>query len=224
MKFNNLAAAVALGLLCGGANAGFTTSFTGPTALTLGQTGTFELTVKYTPIELPQNTVNSVIEWYNYTASAGAWLNVMDSFGHSETQLKLIFDGSYNPNLIEFSGHDPHLPYEGTASFAWTPLNAGLFSVNGHSTIQEVTYNRPGPACAAMYPNDWDTCKLNGPLTDVSYVTNGYQDGATLSVNVSPVPEPDNIALMLAGLGVSGAVSRRRKVAEITHTVSRIAL
>ncbi len=47
----------------------------------------------------------------------------------------------------------------------------------------------------------------------ISGIANGTLGGAySGSISVTPVPEPETFAMLLAGLGVMGAIARRRKI------------
>jgi len=51
------------------------------------------------------------------------------------------------------------------------------------------------------------------PVSNIAMADNGATfrfDGSTLTYAVTPVPEPTTIAMMLAGLGLIGAIARRR--------------
>ncbi|WP_229258757.1 PEPxxWA-CTERM sorting domain-containing protein [Duganella flavida] len=54
--------------------------------------------------------------------------------------------------------------------------------------------------------------KFSGTYTDISFITpNGeYYYGATVGGMVSGVPEPATYAMLLAGLGLTGALARRK--------------
>ncbi len=58
--------------------------------------------------------------------------------------------------------------------------------------------------------------QLSGPLTLVVVGTSGENASYSGTLNVAVVPEPDTIALMLAGMGVVGVIARRRQKKEPT--------
>ena len=57
---------------------------------------------------------------------------------------------------------------------------------------------------------------LSGPLTLVVVGTSGENASYSGTINVAVVPEPDTIALLMAGLGVVGVIARRRQKKELT--------
>jgi hypothetical protein len=62
--------------------------------------------------------------------------------------------------------------------------------------------------------NVWSLDFTNGK--QVSYGINGL----VYAMAVRPVPEPENFVLMLAGLGVIGAVARRRRTQSLRHCLA----
>jgi hypothetical protein len=59
------------------------------------------------------------------------------------------------------------------------------------------------------------------PHLKVQFLKDALQDKATgdlLSQNIPPVPEPETYAMMLAGLGMVGAIARRRRSSEAPGT------
>jgi hypothetical protein len=54
--------------------------------------------------------------------------------------------------------------------------------------------------------------KFSGTYTDISFITpNGeYYYGATVGGLIAGVPEPATYAMLLAGLGLTGALARRK--------------
>lgn len=52
---------------------------------------------------------------------------------------------------------------------------------------------------------------VTGPLTLIVNGTSGANASYSGTLNVTAVPEPETVALMLAGLGVLGFVARRRR-------------
>ncbi|WP_235922999.1 PEP-CTERM sorting domain-containing protein [Rugamonas aquatica] len=58
--------------------------------------------------------------------------------------------------------------------------------------------------------------KFTGTYTDITFVTPNYEYyyGATVgAASIAAVPEPETYAMLLAGLGLVGAIARRRKAA-----------
>ncbi|MEO8922966.1 MAG: PEP-CTERM sorting domain-containing protein [Caldimonas sp.] len=88
-------------------------------------------------------------------------------------------------------------------------------------TLAAGTYSLALYSAVASNPNDnvyWDT--NSGPSTAVIHTAfgpfEGFQASQSFQVlgsiaTVSPVPEPETYALLLAGLGAVGMMSRRRK-------------
>ena len=59
--------------------------------------------------------------------------------------------------------------------------------------------------------------KFTGTYTDISFVTPNYEYyyGATVgAASIAAVPEPETYAMLLAGLGLVGAIARRRRAAK----------
>ncbi|HEY8877432.1 MAG TPA: FxDxF family PEP-CTERM protein [Roseateles sp.] len=91
-----------------------------------------------------------------------------------------------------------------------TDIDFTSVSINGHA----YTLNSTGPVGTATL----SPVELNGPLvlTVTGIAGPALSAGTSIAasyagtLNVSPVPEPQTLALMLAGLGVVGVLKRRR--------------
>ena len=49
------------------------------------------------------------------------------------------------------------------------------------------------------------------PYADGGFAVRAYFDTTTRTVTISAVPEPETYAMLLAGLGLMGAIARRRR-------------
>lgn len=57
------------------------------------------------------------------------------------------------------------------------------------------------------------TIQFNGTFTSISFSESGAENWRGITVGVSPTPEPETYAMMIAGLGLVGSIARRRKTA-----------
>ncbi|MBK7005761.1 MAG: PEP-CTERM sorting domain-containing protein [Burkholderiales bacterium] len=74
---------------------------------------------------------------------------------------------------------------------------------NGTSLSQGFQYDNQAPIALA----DWDQPANH---TNMGSFYSVHLTGVDSAINTTPVPEPETYALMLAGLGLMGAVARRR--------------
>lgn len=97
----------------------------------------------------------------------------------------------------------------GDNGFGWAPVN--------QFTANEPWLNQFGIFVSGPGSDRWRILNDNGGFMSNNFAINnttGYWTTTmtTLSVSaVSPVPEPESFAMLIAGLGVLGAVSRRQK-------------
>jgi hypothetical protein len=83
-------------------------------------------------------------------------------------------------------------------------INFSSVTLNGHL----LTLASDGPV---DYAYTAGPLVLSGPLTLVVVGTSGSNASYSGTFNMSVVPEPDTIALLVAGLGLVGLVTRRRQ-------------
>jgi hypothetical protein len=87
-------------------------------------------------------------------------------------------------------------------------INAGVDLAPTYSTSGSGTYSALSPVLAGPQ-NAWDYMQLSTTFTlsggKGTAIVNGY-------ASLTPIPEPDGYAMLLAGLGMLGLIVRRRQV------------
>jgi len=132
--------------------------------------------------------------------------------------------GNTYQNSVDVSGSFEDL-YTFTLPSQFTGLTGSYFAVDyvglGLDTYLTVGQGAPGVGPTGPLPI---TGSLSG-LNVASYQStfnltaggaywfklSGYGEAASYTVTLAPVPEPETYALLLAGLGLMGAVARRRQ-------------
>lgn len=85
-----------------------------------------------------------------------------------------------------------------------------------------LNFNNTGTLANNSYANGLGFMRIDGgaslalpttytPYTDGGFAVRAYLDTASGSVTISAVPEPETYAMLLAGLGLMGAIARRRR-------------
>ena len=129
-------------------------------------------------------------------------------------------DGSLAPWITGTSPVDETNNLDLTATFSFTdPSGVGSQIVTAFATA---TIGRIGDS-AVDFSIDWADEPVmfgNGGefhihMDDISFTSNGQMKSQTYTIEMvtAPIPEPETYALMLAGLGLVGFMTRRRKQA-----------
>lgn len=91
--------------------------------------------------------------------------------------------------------------------------NFGLHSQGGHSAAFGTLVGQIGAGNFFSIGTNFSGVAASSGLLKLYYWDSNSGDNAgSISANVTAVPEPDSLALMLAGLGVVGTLVRRRKL------------
>ena len=130
-----------------------------------------------------------------------------------------------DPDLNAFGSYDTTNTLVGANQACATGNASGqticIFSQTGgfaqRAGISEAWSTEPGEYLAGLNDGDGDNAlglayELGGLGAGASVTLHyGYALGASIDGVAAPVPKPESYAMMLAGLGVLGAVARRRR-------------
>jgi hypothetical protein len=130
------------------------------------------------------------------------------------------FTGSFSTPTV--GGINPTV----TLSTSFTYANAGTYTPSFSADVttfdgyhQDFSYQYQSGTYYYSYSCGWfSTCHGSYPIYSTGYQTYNFtttltsNTSAVTSLTVTPVPEPETYAMIMAGLGLLGVVSRRRKV------------
>ncbi len=157
---------------------------------------------------------------YFLTAISGASI----SLGAQSATTTMDVNG-LNPSFTQLMPLDgsfsDQLRFTLDQSQSFTPSVTGIGSFSGFS-VSLVSYSNPGYSAGlttllsnAASGSTWSGSQTTGNMYYQLNITGNANAGslyvASLSGVTAPVPEPETYAMLLAGLGLVGAVSRRRK-------------
>ena len=152
--------------------------------------------------------------------------NVPSSFTNAEvtntpgTNGTILMTGGGPAVVNNFHFSSPVVnPYMNLISVGRTSEPVSFVFLNGAFTILAQGAGNWGGGLltqSGMTATGWEgngLLKFYGVYTDISFITpdNEYFYGATVGGLTAPVPEPSSYAMLLAGLGLAGAMARRRK-------------
>ncbi|MDR2208600.1 MAG: PEP-CTERM sorting domain-containing protein [Azoarcus sp.] len=129
-----------------------------------------------------------------------------------------------------YASHDPSLPFTGqpfdlndfwlASGFgAQTLAVTGFDAEGGHAyfdtisittTAQRYEFNWEGISAFAISSSVFDDFEKHPLVSDLSAEFQGWVLG---NVTITAVPEPETYAMLLAGLGIVGAMARKRRTA-----------
>jgi len=164
---------------------------------------------------------SSVITGWTVVTDTTAWIGPTNPFGLAAS------DGSF---FLDLTNYQTGAPFAGMSQvIATTPGATYSLSFDlGGSTFwgrpDAITASAAGTSATFTTPltgtnNDWQHVSMqftatSGSTTVLLQGVAGRQyiglDNASVDLVSAPVPEPGTWALMLAGLGVAGAIARRR--------------
>lgn len=149
-----------------------------------------------------ETSVGNPLSWINDSGSA---LSFNFTIAAGTVGTLTVVDGGY--------AGDTFSVFNGAASLGNTSnvaLNSPDFSVPGISSFDLALANTS--FSRGIYTFNAGSYSINGLLNQSTLIGLDRLDATegAVRVDVSPVPEPSQVALMLAGLGVMGFVLRRR--------------
>lgn len=141
--------------------------------------------------------LHGIFDAAGYGASNGTHFLVYRSSGAGTESFSAVSGAAFNLSSLDLGGWH---------NFGPTPLSLEItgYRANGSSVSSTVS----------VAYGVFESYALTG-FTNLMSVQLGSFAGAYLAIdniNVSPVPEPESLAMLLAGLGVLGWQLRRRKV------------
>jgi hypothetical protein len=131
------------------------------------------------------------------TSFSGTGLASLNSFAYSPNAFKADGDGFFDW-FIDLSSNPPR--FDGTDTLAWDFLGVTLPMFNSLSV------NGPEGKNGFLFATH-----AQGLVNGGSGWFNGQLTPTSTPFDVTPVPEPETYALMLAGLAAVGGIARRRK-------------
>lgn len=148
------------------------------------------------------NPTSDSLPWWNlfYNDLQGVvWANGSDAASHARIEIKSLNGGAVTLHAMDFGAYSSTTRFTNivvSALGGGTPLftyagNVGQLPANTHTSFS------PDVTAAGGIAIDWYDSAYNVGIDNVRF-------------SVTPVPEPQTLAMLLAGLGIVAAASRRR--------------
>jgi hypothetical protein len=152
---------------------------------------------------------------YTYTSLPGTTINAGDNrsaVGNAQTYFNNVNVGALNA-----SGADSAVFAAGSPGYAAAPQ--AFFGVSMNNLLN---FSTGGTVSNNSYASGLNLLRVNGnpsgtaatvytPYADEGFAVRAYLDSASGNLTIAAVPEPETYAMLLAGLGLMGAIARRRR-------------
>ncbi len=220
-KLKLLSSTAAVAMIFATSNVNATLEYLGPVDLT--GTGLGNVNTLLT-IQSPSNTTteSGSVSWdgtSNVTTGDTQAINntlALSSLGTSASDLRIIFNASEPGNVANNS-----VTLDNLVATIYSPTGTALWNSGSFSSITfPTTDNGTGTAGfsfgldatqSAQAQTFFDGANRLGLSAVASSATGGHETFFATTAQASPVPEPETYGMLLAGLGIVGFVSRRRR-------------
>jgi hypothetical protein len=199
--------------LSSAAKANFSFELSGPSSINAGENASFNVHIEYSPIDPyiydhdSPYVVSGMVYDLNVGAIAYGGLSIRNNSGNLVTPLEMqrLTYGNTNPYTgITIGDFNPSNAFETDFSFISALTSPGQYSLSFMGLTFETIDRLPTSLCQLDVGCDPQI------MTDY-YTFHSEATSIPVALSVSVVPETGPYAMLLAGLGLMGAVVLRRK-------------